>query len=699
MYYPKRNAIVKTITVILMLVLSCSTLFMTACTAEQKPSGEGTEASRAEQILSGMSLDGKISQMIIPAIRTWNEEDVTDLSKVPELAEALRAHQYGGIILFGSNVSDTEQLARLVSDLQVNNAQIEGASAHIPYFLPLDEEGGIVTRLTMGTRMTGNMAIGATGDHGADNAFETGKVIGEELKALGFNIDFAPDIDVNNNAANPVIGTRSFSDDANRVAELGTAYANGLAESQIIATYKHFPGHGDTGTDSHIGTPSVEKTYEQIKQTELVPFAAAIGGGADLIMTAHITYPLIDEEKVFGDGETKGYYPATMSRKMIQEILRTDMGYEGVVVTDALEMDAIRTAGLVPGEQDSTQYQINIAQEVINAGVDILLLPLDMTNADAVKFYDDYIAGLEEKVKSGSIDEQRIDESVLRILNLKDKYGILDADISGDSLDQVIAAAAEQVGSVQHHEKEMEIARQAITLVKNENEALPVKAQDQHIVILGRNADDNMTIAYTLGELQKAGAIGPETEIVNLVTGEVAGAQDSGTKITIDYYYDYSGDEPELHYTEALRQAIREADVVIGLTKTFSLDALGKDSLQYQGIANAIADTHAASARFILLSDNLPYDAARYQDADAIVLAYMGSGLDLDPTARADGSANPQAYNANVVAALQIIFGDGTPQGTLPVNIPTIAEDAENGLSYTDEILYERGFGITEDTK
>ena len=141
MYYPKRNAIVKTITVILMLVLSCSTLFMTACTAEQKPSGEGAEgaeASRAEQILSGMSLDEKISQMIIPAIRTWNEEDVTDLSKVPELAEALRAHQYGGIILFGSNVSDTEQLARLVSDLQVNNAQIEGASAHIPYFLPLD---------------------------------------------------------------------------------------------------------------------------------------------------------------------------------------------------------------------------------------------------------------------------------------------------------------------------------------------------------------------------------------------------------------------------------------------------------------------------------------------------------------------------------------------------------------------------------
>ena len=212
-------------------------LFMTACSSGQKPSGNEKESLGPDQILSEMTMDEKISQMIIPAIRTWNDEDVTDLSKVPALAEALRAHQYGGIILFGSNVSDTEQLARLVSDLQVNNAQIEGVSAHIPYFLPLDEEGGIVTRLTMGTRMTGNMAIGATGEKAADNALATGKVIGEELSALGFNIDFAPDIDVNNNAANPVIGTRSFSDDAELVAELGTRMDDAAAKEVFHELY------------------------------------------------------------------------------------------------------------------------------------------------------------------------------------------------------------------------------------------------------------------------------------------------------------------------------------------------------------------------------------------------------------------------------------------------------------------------------
>ena len=549
--------------------------------------------------------------------------------------------------------------------------------------------------------MTGNMAIGATGTNAADNAFNTGKVIGEELKALGFNINFAPDIDVNNNPANPVIGTRSFSDDAKQVAILGTAYSRGLAENQIIATYKHFPGHGDTSTDSHIGTPSVEKTYEQIKETELIPFAEAIRDGADLIMTAHITYPQIDEEKVFGDGKTKGYYPATMSRKMITDILRSDMGYEGVVVTDALEMDAIRTAGLVPGELDSTEYRINIAQEVINAGVDILLLPRDMTDADAVKFYDDYIAGLAEKVKNGSIDEKRIDESVLRILNLKDKYGILDTDITGEGLDQVIAEAEEQVGSEEHHKKEMEIARQAVTLVKNEDGILPVKGNNKHIVILGRNADDNMTIAYTIQKLQDAGVIDRDAKIENLVTGKTVGVNDTDTKITIEYYFEPSGKETQLYYTEKLKQAISEADVVIGLTKTFNLTALGEESAQYQGIRNAISDTHAASGKFILISDNLPYDAARYQDADAIILSYMGSGLDLDPTARADGSANQQAFNANVVAALQMIFGEGKPQGILPVNIPKIEEDKEKGLAYTDEILYERGFGITgwDDTK
>ena len=664
-----------------------------------------------EDLLSAMSLEDKICQMIMPAIRSWDDVNLTDLSAAPETAEALRAHQYCGIVLYGQNVKDPGQAAVLVQDLQANNLANEDASVHIPYFMAADEEGGIVVRLTLGTRMNGSMAIGATGENAPENAEKTGRVLGEEMAAVGFNVDFAPVIDVNNNPANPVIGTRSFSDDPETVAELGQAWTDGLAETGVIATYKHFPGHGDTGVDSHIGTPSVEKTYEQIKEVELVPFKTAIEDGADMIMTAHITYPLIDEEVVFGDGETKGFYPATMSKKMITEILRGDLGFDGVVVTDALEMDAIRKAGLVPGEEDSVEYRANVAQKVINAGVDILLLPADLNCADAVTFYDEYIDALEAMVEDGTIPEERIDESVRRILKLKEKYGILDADQVVEDPSDAAAAAWLVLGSDEHHDVEMEIAGQAVTLLKNDADTLPITANDKKIVFLGRQAQDALTISFALRQLMDQGILDDGIEINNLV-GEALleedeaeaetetadsgakTAEEAASKITIDFYYDTAAQDNKLHYTPALKQAIEEADVVIGFTKTFGLNGLDKGSEQYQGIAQAIQDTHDAGGRFVLLSNNLPYDAARYQDADAILLAYMGSGLDMDPTERSKESGNLGAYNANVVAAIHMMFGDGTPAGTLPVQIPKIIEAEDGSIAYSDEILYERGFGL-----
>ncbi len=657
----------------------------------------GTESvGSAEEILSSMTLDEKISQMIIPAIRTWDEENVTDLSAFPDLEEALRAHQYGGIILFGQNITDSGQVTALVQDLQVNNLENTDVSVHIPYFMAADEEGGIVVRLNGGTRMTGNMAIGATGGEALSNAEKTGQVLGEEMAVAGFNVDFAPDIDVNNNAANPVIGTRSFSDDPDTVAALGKAWVSGLSESNVIATFKHFPGHGDTATDSHIGTPSVEKTYDEIKEVELVPFAAAIEDGAEMIMTAHITYPLIDDEVTFGDGETKGFYPATMSKKMITDILRGDLGYEGVVVTDALEMDAIRTAGLVPGEEDSTEYRANVAQKVIGAGIDLLLIPCDINCAEAVVFYDEYIDALAAMVEDGTILEERIDESVTRILKLKEKHGILDVEQYSEDQEEAIEHAQEVIGSDEHHEAEMEIARQAVTMLKNEEKTIPFAQDDKKIVFLGRQAEDAYTIVYAINQLKEQGIIDADAQIVNLALGELPESEAADTKITVDYYYDPSAEENRLHYTEDLQKAVGEADVVVGFTKTYGLSGLDESSELYQGIARAIGETHAAGGRFVLLSDNLPYDAARYQDADAIMLAYMGSGLDMDPTQRTKGSGNMGAYNANVVASICMMFGDGAPAGTLPVQIPEITILEDGNIAYSDTVLYERGFGLTD---
>ncbi len=638
--------------------------------------GSGSPKERkVDKIINKMTLDEKISQMIIPAMRTWNEENVTDLDAVPDLRAALQKHQYGGIILYAANITGNEQITRLLYALQENNADIGNVSTHIPYLTPVDEEGGIVIRLSAGTRMNGNMAIGATKD-AAVNAEKTGEILGEELAAVGFNADYAPVIDVNNNANNPVIGTRSFSDDPDKVAELGMAYARGLSKNNIIATYKHFPGHGDTGTDSHIGTPSVEKTYEEIKANELVPFRKAIENGADMIMTAHITYPLIDQEVTYADGVTKGYYPATMSKKMITDILRTDLGYNGVVVADALEMGAIEEAKLVPGNS-TVEYRVNIAKEVINAGVDVLLLPADLNNPDIVTFYDDYIAGIEAKVESGEISQERIDESVKRILLLKTKYGILDVDGNGNADEDIetrVAKCKETVGSKAHHEAETSIARSAITLLKNDNNTIPVAGDKKKIVILGRLEDDKNTLNYAVEEMRKQGLIAADADVAT------------------DYYYNSSGDD-KLHYPDELKDKLAAADVVIGFSYASGGSVLDKENAQFIALHNAIDDVHNGGGKFILVSENLPYDAAVYQNADAIVLAYMGSGLSIDPTDSGKG-IGAGAMNANIVAAVETVFGSNSPCGKLPVNIPVVEEGADGKLFFGRDFIYERGFGL-----
>ncbi len=667
----RENMFKRTIPCVVCAAVVAAMLFVSAC-------GSGNPDERKiDKVVSEMTMDEKISQMIIPSIRTWNEENVTDLDAVPELKAALQKHQYGGVILFGGNITGNEQMARLTYELQDNNMQMEGVTEHIPYLLPVDEEGGIVIRFSNGTRMNGNMAIGATKD-AVGNAEKTGKVLGEEIAAAGFNADFAPDIDVNNNPNNPVIGTRSFSDDPDKVAEMGIAYTKGLAQSNVIATYKHFPGHGDTGTDSHIGTPSVEKTYEEIKANELVPFKKAIESGADMIMTAHITFPLIDEEVTYGDGVTKGFYPATMSKKMITDILRTDMGFKGVVVTDALEMAAINEAGLVPGAQNSVEYGVNIAKEIINAGVDILLLPIDLTGPELVTYYDEYIAGIAAKVESGEISEDRINESVKRILMLKAKYDIYkvggDNAPSGDVESRVLKSV-EVVGSKEHHEIEMDMARQAITLVKNDNNTLPVSKEVKKIFVLGRLQNDETTLSYAVQSMKDQGFIAADAEI------------------SYDYYYESSGDD-RLHYTDEIKEKATAADMVFALSYASGSSALDKENAQFIALHNAISDTHSGGGKFVLISENLPYDAAIYQDADAILLAYLGSALGTDPTEREKDTAK-NAINSNIIAAIDTAFGASSPAGILPVNIPKVEENADGSLEYAADYLYERGHSLS----
>lgn len=670
--------------------------------ADAAESADAADEAEIAAIVDGMTLDEKISQMIIPSVRQWNGSGVTDLGASPEMAEALQRHQYGGLILFDQNIQSAEQTAALTAALQENNAN-GGASTPIPYLMTVDAEGGLVMRIRGGTRMPGNMAIGAAGEMGRYDAYAAGVITGEELCALGFNVDFAPDIDINSDPSNPVIGVRSFSDDPELVALLGYCYGNGLRSCGVVPTYKHFPGHGDTGVDSHIGTPSISKTYEELAATELIPFEAAIDSGADMIMTAHITFPAIDEEVPFANGKT-GYYPATMSKKIITDILRGDLGFEGVIISDGLEMEAIDGAGLVPGS--GTEYRINVAEKVIGAGVDMLLIPQELNDADSAAFYDAYIAGLVKKVESGAISEERIDESVTRILTLKQKYGILaygaendqnadagDADADADAAEA--ASPADIVGSDEHRAFEKKIALHGVTLVKNDD-VLPLVSTgaadadgagtDEAGAEAADAAGTGATNVVILG--------GSEAEVA-AIENEIAALREQGviseeTSITVGTYYDNASQS--FACSEACLAAAEQADAAIVFCSTMSDSSLHDLSSQSQAVS-AMKNALPEGGKLIVVSGALPYDAARYQEADAIVLAYMGAGLDSDTTGeKTDASAG---YNANTAAALDVIFGAENPHGKLPVAIPAVSANGDGSYSYSDEILYERGFGLT----
>lgn len=682
-------------------------LGVTACAESSAPSEEpGPQApapaaplqeqgpsKRVSDLVARLSLEQKISQMIMPAIRAWNGIELTDLQDFPDLSAALRRHQYSGVILFGSNIKNVEQTAHLTSDLQKNNAEGEDAqsSAVIPYLIAADQEGGSVARLTMGTRGTGSMALGATGVDAASNARATGQVFGEELAALGINVNLAPCLDIITDLADPGMSTRVFGDDPTMVYECGKAFAEGVAQSGVVTTFKHFPGAGD-GSDY---PTAVHLTLEQLREEGLIPYGEVIKDGADMLMTAAVTFPEFDDEVLLADGVTSGYYPATMSPKIVTTLLREELGFNGVVMTDALEMEQFFVepdtgAKLLPGEKYGVECGVNIAKGCIAAGCDLLLIPTDISDAEHVDYYDGYIAGIAEAVENGSIDSARIDQSVLRILALKEKYGVLDLDVSGNDTEENVARAIETVGSAAHHEVERAIAQKAVTLLKNDG-VLPISGNGANIVILGRSHYDATPIMYALDELKEEGILDGDAAIVNNITGEVTGSG-SNTSIFIDRYYDF---DTGLVFSDALSQAIAQASCVVCLSSVGpGSEAIQDSSVGIRGVKTAFDQARSSGVPFILLSDNLPVDAARFIDADAIVCAYLSAGFDIDPTARKDGSGNVSALNANVPAALRAIFGASKFEGTLPINIPVMTQKDDGTWGYIAQTLFERGSGI-----
>lgn len=389
--------------------------------------------SRSQIDLSEWTLRQKIGQMILCGFEgTGMTED---------LESFIEQNHIGGVIYFARNVKDTQQVAQLSEQLQ----QVAKRSQNLPLWISIDQEGGMVARLTEGVAlMPGQMAIAAgalEATDGSKSAYESSFISGQELRTLGVNMNFAPVLDVNNNPDNPVIGVRSFGESPELVAEFGRKSMQGYQDVGVVATAKHFPGHGDTNVDSHLDLPTVEHSEARIRAVELVPFVESIKNGVDAIMSAHIYFPALESAKL----------PVTLSKSVLTGLLREELGFEGVIMTDCMEMNAISEHyGTAPA-----------AVMAVEAGADLVLISHSRDRQLAA------ITALERAVQEGRITEARIDASVARLLALKERRGLFEARPS--------AAAADEVGTAEHRAVAQRLSEASITLVKDEQKLLPLK--------------------------------------------------------------------------------------------------------------------------------------------------------------------------------------------------------------------------------
>ena len=423
-----------------------------------------------------------------------------------ELRRIIVDYHVGGVILFARNVESPEQVAHLTNELQ----KIALESGHPGLFIGIDQEGGRVARLTEKTGFTefpSVMAIAATGD--PENARRMAAAMAAEMRTVGINVDFAPDLDVNNHPSNPVIGTRSFSSDPAKVAEYGIAFAQGLQENGVLAFGKHFPGHGDTGVDSHIDLPRVPHDRARLDDVELFPFRAAIQSDIAGIMSAHVTFPSIDS--------TPGL-ASTLSRPVLTGLLRNELGYDGLIATDSLEMGALAAHGYPPPVAAALAFA---------AGADLMLFNRDHA------MHRDAFTNLLQTIESGKVSQEQLNSSGRRILEAKRKYSILYPTL----IDEPIKPGR-STATAEHHALALELAQKAITLLKDGASLLPLKLVDPLLVIetaaakglgtlLGattfeiNNDPDGQSIATALSMAHDANKIIVATTDVSFYPGQV----------------------------------------------------------------------------------------------------------------------------------------------------------------------------------
>lgn len=442
----------------------------------------------ADKELKKMTLDEKIGQLIHIGINA--QYLAQDSAEYQELMRQVRELKVGGVIVFVGALYET---VHLVNRMQEN--------AKVPLLISADFETGLGMRFFETVNFPWNMAISATGN--ADFAYKQGVIVGREAKAMGVQQVFAPVVDVNNNAENPVINVRSYGENPLEVAKFGAAFSRGLQSQNVLATAKHFPGHGDTNVDSHRGLPVINFSRERLEKIEFMPFRELINAGVGSVMISHISMPSLDseavkplknsvkpeytEEEVITEGTT---IPATLSKKIVTDILKKEMNFDGLIVTDAMDMSGL-TLYFNPAEA---------AVRAIEAGNDVLL---------KTTFPEEMIRGIREAVKSGRLSEVQINETVRKQLAWKHQLGLTERKITPiDQIDKIVSNR--EMRSLSN-----EIANNAITLVKKETNALPLP-KDKKLFFLGiTNGDDKAFISNTFQRTLRANGYRFETIILD----------------------------------------------------------------------------------------------------------------------------------------------------------------------------------------
>ncbi|MBN0048158.1 glycoside hydrolase family 3 C-terminal domain-containing protein [Streptomyces actuosus] len=543
----------------------------------------GLDEHRLRSLVSRMTLEEKVGQLFVTRVHGHSatapdQADVdTNLQElgVRTAAELIARYRVGGIIYFAwaHNTRDPLQIAGLSNGIQRASLDPPGG---LPVLISTDQEHGIVCRVGKpATLLPGAMAMGAGGS--PTDAHTLGRISGAELRAMGIRQDYSPVADVNADPANPVIGVRSFGADPKTVADLVAAEVRGYQGSRVAATAKHFPGHGDTAVDSHYGFPVITHTRQQWETLDAVPFRAAIAAGIDSIMTAHIQFPALDDS---GD-------PATLSHPVLTGILRGELGYDGVVVTDSLGMEGVR----------SKYGDDRVPVLALKAGADQLLNPPSLDVA--------WHAVL-NAVRSGELTEERLDTSVLRILRLKAKLGLFERPYVTRS------GVARTVGTPVHLDTADRIAERTTTLLVNEGPLLPLSPRG-HRRILVVGADP----------ASPSGTTGPPTGVL---AAALTGLGFTATALP-------TGTAPSAADVDRAVAAAGEADAMV--VTTYNVSAA-------DGQRTLVRRLLATGRPVVAIAVRNPYDVAQLPGVTACLASYAWTDVELRAAARVvAGRVNP----------------------------------------------------------